>query len=78
MHGYVLVKDGNDTFCPFQQPIPTQTNMGSMALMRLPCSSNCPLAKYNGSDKYTIHCGGEVKTFDITEEEKGLNGSIIL
>lgn len=42
-YGNVLFKDGRETFCPFQQPVPTQ-GMGGMGLMRLPCSTNCPLA----------------------------------
>jgi hypothetical protein len=43
-YGYVLVKDGREAFCPYQQPIPTQ-GIGGMGLMRLPCSTLCPQAR---------------------------------
>ena len=74
-HGYVLVKDGHDSFCPFQSPtaIPTQTSMGgmSMNLMRMPCSTSCPLANYNNKEKtYYISCGSERKLIIIEEKEE--------
>jgi len=68
--GYVLFKGDERSFCPHQQPIPTQ-GIGGVALMRMPCSSNCPLAEYKEASKsYTIHCGGEIKKYDVQSGEQ--------
>jgi len=42
-HGHILFKDGREAFCPFQQPVPTQ-GLSGVGLMRMPCSTNCPMA----------------------------------
>jgi hypothetical protein len=56
-HGYVLLKSGNQTNCPFQQPIPTQNPYdGTIGFMRMPCSTHCPMAKIKkeGDENYYI------------------------
>lgn len=65
---YNLHVDGTQSICPFVQPIPMQGNMGQVQLHRLPCNSVCPLAEYNGIDLYTVHCGGEKRSFGVKEE----------
>jgi hypothetical protein len=72
--GTILVRDGKQCICPFQQPIPTQTAMGAMQLMRLPCSTLCAHAehwKYNTPDAsvndYIITCAGSEQRFEIVE-----------
>lgn len=58
-YGYVLFKDGKESFCPFQQPVATQ-GMGGMGLMRLPCCTNCPMANLVEEEK---------EAFDIAKNE---------
>ena len=61
--GKVLQKDGKDTFCPYQTPIPNGER-----LLRLPCSSLCPHAKLEFSDRcnlYLVGCGTSVVPFHI-------------
>lgn len=61
--GKVLQKDGKDTFCPYQAPIP----MGDK-LIRMPCSSLCPHAKLEFSDRcdlYLVSCNGITQPFHI-------------
>lgn len=60
-YGYALLKDGVETFCPFQQPtpIPVPASNGQMQLMvtRMPCSTLCPFANFDKSNKkYTMNC----------------------
>ena len=66
--GDVLFKNGEQTFCPFQQPIPTQ-GIGGVSLMRMPCSTNCPLAEINQSKsgviEYWVGCGSEDKVYEL-------------
>ena len=64
----VLMIDGIQSFCPFVDPIPVQSQMGQMQIMRLPCNTACPHAKYS-DNSYKISCGAEIKSFEITEEE---------
>lgn len=63
-----LYVDGTQSICPFVQPIPMQGNMGQVQLHRLPCTSVCPLADYNGIDMWTVGCGGEKRSFKVEEE----------
>lgn len=51
--GNVLFKDGNEAFCPFQQPLPTQ-GISGVGLMRMPCSTNCPMA-YLEEESNEVH-----------------------
>lgn len=61
--GKVLQKDGVDTFCPYQAPIPNGDK-----LFRMPCSSLCPHAKLEFNDRcnlYLVGCGNSVVPFHI-------------
>jgi hypothetical protein len=61
--GKVLQKDGVDTFCPYQAPIPNGDR-----LLRLPCSSLCPHVKLDFSDRcdlYLVSCSGVTEPFHI-------------
>lgn len=66
--GYVLIKDGEQSFCPLQQPIPAQ-GIGGVSLMRMPCSTNCPMAKYRDG-YYKVDCGGNTVSYKIEEAEE--------
>jgi hypothetical protein len=50
-YGYVLLKHGKESFCPYQQPLPTQ-GIGGMGLMRFPCSTLCPQAKIKTNSEF--------------------------
>lgn len=68
-YGHVLVKDGKEAFCPYQQPIPTQ-GIGGMALMRMPCSTLCPKAKIKeefttGHKFYVVGCASNGDSGDF-------------
>lgn len=68
-YGKVLSKDGKDTFCPFQPPIPMPGQDGGFTLMRLPCSSNCPHANIDEvSGTIEITCGSEKVIFNYEEQ----------
>lgn len=78
-HGQILVKNGKDAVCPLQQPIPTQSQMGGVMLLRLPCSTNCPFAellKYKTPEgninEYNISCTGSLITLEVETEENTL------
>ena len=51
----VLLKNGKETFCPFQQPLQAQTSLGTVQLIRLPCSTQCALAS-KFEDMFEILC----------------------
>jgi hypothetical protein len=80
-NGNVLVKNGIDTFCPYQSaiPVPIQSAMGGMSLnlVRMPCSTNCPFASIVSDTEeknaiYNTSCNGD-KTFILennSEEKK--------
>lgn len=71
--GHILFIDGLQSTCPYQQPIPTQGSMGQVGLLRIPCSTTCPLVKYSEMGRmYEINCGSEPKHYGITEIEKPL------
>jgi len=42
--------------------------MGQVQLHRLPCTSVCPLADYNGIDMWSVNCGGATRSFKVEEE----------
>lgn len=79
-NGLVLCKDGKECICPFQPSIPTQTQMGGFAIMRLPCATICPHADYlehtdaNGIYRsFIITCSGKEQLFDIEEIKNNTN-----
>jgi len=78
----VLIVNGKETICPFQQPIatPVQNALGQMNLqiMRFPCSTQCPLANifedYDEGEQlfkitYQCDCTGTPIIHEIDEEE---------
>ena len=74
-HGQVLCKDGRECICPFQPAIPTQSNLGGIAIMRMPCTTSCPHAEhvqYNTADgeNNNIHitCTGVEVILEIETE----------
>jgi len=74
-YGSVLVKDGKETFCPFQPPIPMPGENGGFTLMRLPCSTNCPQARiYEELNEYEITCTHQKVVYkferQVEEEEE--------
>jgi hypothetical protein len=65
---YVLMKNDMQSFCPFSQPFPIPSG-NDVNIMRMPCSTQCPHAIYDG-DYWSITCAGGVKqVFEITEHE---------
>ena len=40
----ILEIDGIQSVCPFTQPLMAQGNMGQVQILRMPCTSACPLA----------------------------------
>lgn len=65
---YNLYIDGTQSICPFVQPIPMQGNMGQVQLHRLPCTTVCPLADFNGLDLLVCFCGGEKRFIPVEKE----------
>jgi hypothetical protein len=65
----VLMINGNQSFCPFVDPIPMQGQVGQIQLMRLPCNTSCPHAKVE-ENIYTITCSGKAENLELSEEEK--------
>lgn len=69
-YGFMLMKDGKESFCPYQPPVPTQGTMGGMNLMRLPCCTICPLASLNEeTNMYKTVCGGFANVFEVVVEK---------
>jgi hypothetical protein len=65
----VLMIDGLQSICPFVSAIPFQGNMGQVQIMRMPCSTLCPHAKYT-EKSYKINCGTEIRNFELAEDDK--------
>lgn len=70
--GYVLFKDGKESFCPFQQVTIIKDEVGENT-KRMPCNSSCPHAKIKVTDfnkdcdySYQITCGCEVVKYHIS------------
>jgi len=74
-HGLILCKNGSDAICPFQPAIPTQSQMGGLAIMRIPCSTSCAHAEYNKFnlasghvEEYTMTCTGTRIDLELEQE----------
>lgn len=74
-HGEILVKNGSECICPFQPAIPTQSNLGGIAIMRIPCSTSCPHAVHyvykttaGTQDEFAITCTGSEQLFAIESQ----------
>jgi len=72
----VLMIDGLQSICPFVGAIPFQGNMGQVQIMRMPCSTLCPHAKHK-ENNYKISCGTEIRSFDLTEEQKDNTSKLV-
>jgi hypothetical protein len=64
----VLFIDGLQSVCPFTAPITFQGNVGQLQIVRMPCSTLCPLA-YSVNERYIINCGEHEMSFGITKED---------
>jgi hypothetical protein len=73
----ILFIDGMQSACPFVQPIPMQGNMGQIQIMRLPCTSICPLASYD-KNQWKIRCHGSLEILTIEESEEDVLDSKII
>jgi hypothetical protein len=73
----ILFIDGMQSACPFVQPIPMQGNMGQIQIMRLPCTSICPLAS-NDKNQWKIRCHGSLEILTIEESEEDVLDSKII
>lgn len=81
-NGFVLHKDGRATTCLFQPAIITQgATMGSMNIMRLPCTTQCPHARIVSAvgeeqcDTYIISCTSIGQNFPLSVQNKEEAGS---
>jgi hypothetical protein len=56
----VIIKDGNQLICPYQQPLALPGQLaGQIQIMRLPCSSLCPMFNLTPG-KITLKCTNTV------------------
>jgi hypothetical protein len=72
-YGYVLIKDGKETVCPYKQPIPTQSSLGQVQMIQLPCCTACPHAEVTLTENisfYSINCGAKIYEFDLLIEKE--------
>lgn len=73
----ILFINNLQSVCPFVQAIPMQGNMGQVQIMRLPCTSVCPMVEL-GKDEWTISCSSKPKTFKIEDEPKEEKPTLVL
>jgi hypothetical protein len=74
-HGTILCKNGMDAICPFQPAIPTQSQMGGLAIMRIPCSTSCVHAEHNKynlaagyMEEFVLTCTGTTINLELDQE----------
>ena len=66
-YGYMLMKDGKESFCPFQQLFAYQTNLGGLGYTSRPCCTICPMASLDiEKGIYTTNCGASKNQFQVT------------
>lgn len=65
----ILNINGTQSVCPFVAPLVTNSNMGTPQLIRLPCTTQCPLAIVENQN-YNVCCGREQITYELTEPSK--------
>jgi hypothetical protein len=63
----ILEIDGIQSVCPFTQPLMAQGNMGQVQILRMPCTSACPLASFSET-MWKTYCGHSIKIFHLTQE----------
>jgi len=64
----VLVKDGMDAACPFQQSLISQNENGGVNIMRMSCTTHCALAEIETVKHYDIAENKEVVSKDLVTE----------
>ena len=72
----VLFINGVQSICPFTPALIIGGNLGQTQIMRLPCSSVCPLAvMHHEKNEYEITCTGESQwaKLDTIEPSKDNN-----
>lgn len=62
---YVLVKDGMDAACPFQQSLIQQNQEGGVNIMRMSCTTHCALAEIETEKSYDITESKEVESKEL-------------
>lgn len=75
----ILFIDGVQSICPFSAPLPFQGSVGQIQIMRMPCSTQCPLAFFY-DEHYQINCGHKGQSFflkSVEEDSTPSNGRII-
>jgi hypothetical protein len=75
-HGYVLLKEGIESVCPFRAavPVPAQNALGqtTIQLLSTPCSTICPHAEFSNLNNlgkvYMITCSGSPIEIDVDQD----------
>jgi hypothetical protein len=65
----ILHINGIQSVCPFVAPLVTNSQMGTPQLIRLPCTTQCPLAIQNNG-YYYVNCGCEKEAYELKEPSK--------
>lgn len=82
----ILLINDAQSVCPFVPPIPLKGSMGQMQIMRMPCTTLCPLAVLYDEDitkiidgnvalvgkktMYEIKCGSGITLHEIEKNEE--------
>jgi len=64
----ILEINGIQSVCPFTQPLMAQGNMGQVQILRMPCTSACPLSIV-GEDIWETQCGCKSKLVNLSKVE---------
>jgi hypothetical protein len=66
---YTLYKDGVQSFCPKNPPMPLQGQFGKMDWLRFPCNTACPFANIEKKANvyYKIQCEGASVSHLLTD-----------
>ncbi len=69
MDDTILEINGIQSVCPFTQPLMAQGNMGQVQILRMPCTTACPLADLTETKtQWSTYCGYTFKIYNITKE----------
>lgn len=66
---YMLLINDVQSICPFVPAIPMAGQYGGLNVMRMPCSSSCPLCVASDTE-WAIHCGNKTITYPLELEDK--------
>ena len=83
---HVLKIEGKDSLCPVAPAVLIPGRMqGTMELMRLPCSTQCPLACLSmdtegedGQLKYRVSCGVRDMVYDVEPFEEPKKSGLLV